>query len=244
MKNPIRFHRTSEQRGAALITALILLLVLTLVGVNSLANTVLEERMAGNMRDRQLAFQAAEAALREGERRVNDEDNIHEIVFYNNGVNDSNRLANNDGDTCRNGYCIAKERDAAYSATATVTCNGTSREAITERWALGDGCSGNLDVWNTANRHHTYQLTSSLRPDASMTLANPKYIIEFLAYSAAPGETSNCDSNGDGVNETPAGTDKWPYCPSDPQLYRITAMGYGGDGNTRVMLQSTYMKSE
>jgi len=56
------------QQGAILIVSLILLLVLTLMGVFAMRGTTLEERMAGNMRDRDLAFQSAEAALRAAER--------------------------------------------------------------------------------------------------------------------------------------------------------------------------------
>jgi type IV pilus assembly protein PilX len=58
----------SRQRGVVLAVALIMLVVITLLGVSAMQATSLEERMAGNMRDRSLAFQAAEAALRDGER--------------------------------------------------------------------------------------------------------------------------------------------------------------------------------
>ena len=53
-----------RQRGAVLITALLILLLLTVFGVSTMDNNILEERMAGNMRDRNLAFQKAEAAIR------------------------------------------------------------------------------------------------------------------------------------------------------------------------------------
>ena len=59
-----------RQRGAALVTVIVLLLVMTLLGLVSVRATVLEERMSAGMYDRSLAFQAAEAALREGERRA------------------------------------------------------------------------------------------------------------------------------------------------------------------------------
>lgn len=59
-----------RQQGAALVTVLVLLLVMTLLGIVSVRATVLEERMSAGMLDRSLAFQAAEAALREGERRA------------------------------------------------------------------------------------------------------------------------------------------------------------------------------
>lgn len=59
-----------KQRGAILIVALIFLLVMTVLILASIRGTVMQERMASNLYDRSLAFQAAEAALREGERFV------------------------------------------------------------------------------------------------------------------------------------------------------------------------------
>lgn len=56
------------QRGAALITGLIFLVILTLIVLAGLGVSNLEERMAGNARDRDLAFQAAEAALQQAEQ--------------------------------------------------------------------------------------------------------------------------------------------------------------------------------
>ena len=56
-----------QQSGTVLVISLIMLLLLTMIGVTSNQVTGLEEKMAGNMRDRNLAFQAAESALRAGE---------------------------------------------------------------------------------------------------------------------------------------------------------------------------------
>jgi type IV pilus assembly protein PilX len=63
-------YSSRKQRGAILIVALIFLLVMTVLILASVRGTVMQERMAGNLYDRSLAFQAAEAALREGERFV------------------------------------------------------------------------------------------------------------------------------------------------------------------------------
>ncbi len=70
-----------SQRGAALVIALMMLVLMTLIGVTAIRTTTLEEKMAGNMHDRNLAFQAAETALRgaeqefiEGLANVNDFD--------------------------------------------------------------------------------------------------------------------------------------------------------------------------
>ena len=56
--------------GAALAIALVFLLVLTIVAVTAMRTTIMEERMAGGLRDYNLAFQAAELALRAGEQWV------------------------------------------------------------------------------------------------------------------------------------------------------------------------------
>ena len=60
----------SRQSGAALISGLIFLVVLTMIGVTAARMSTLEERMSGNMRDRAIAMQAAELALRDAERDI------------------------------------------------------------------------------------------------------------------------------------------------------------------------------
>ena len=57
----------ARQQGAALIVALIMLVVMTMLGLTSMNTTIIEERMAGNVRNKQSSFEAAEAALRAGE---------------------------------------------------------------------------------------------------------------------------------------------------------------------------------
>ncbi len=61
------FGKPGAQQGVVLIVGLIMLLLLTLIGTTGMQMTSLEEKMAGNMRDRNLAFQAAESALAAGE---------------------------------------------------------------------------------------------------------------------------------------------------------------------------------
>ncbi len=54
-----------QQRGTVLVISLVILLIMTLVGIASMQTTVLEEKMTGNLRDQNMAFQAGEAGLRE-----------------------------------------------------------------------------------------------------------------------------------------------------------------------------------
>jgi type IV pilus assembly protein PilX len=62
----------ARERGASLLVALIFLVIMAMLGVTLANVTTLEERMAGNTRDRDLALQAAEAALRDAEARLAD----------------------------------------------------------------------------------------------------------------------------------------------------------------------------
>lgn len=55
------------QRGAVLAVSLLILLVMTIIGIASMGSTTLQEKMANNNKQRQIALQAAEVALRTGE---------------------------------------------------------------------------------------------------------------------------------------------------------------------------------
>ncbi len=51
-----------------LVVGLIMLLIMTLLGITTMHTSVIEEHMSGNLRDKQLAFQAAESCLRNAEQ--------------------------------------------------------------------------------------------------------------------------------------------------------------------------------
>lgn len=65
-----RVRAPRRQRGVALAIVLILLVVVTLLTLSAMRGAVLQQRMTASVTDRSLAFQAAEAALREGEARA------------------------------------------------------------------------------------------------------------------------------------------------------------------------------
>lgn len=54
---------SANQRGVALVVALVLLVVVTLVGLAAIRGTSLQEKMAGNTFDRAQAFQLTEGAV-------------------------------------------------------------------------------------------------------------------------------------------------------------------------------------
>lgn len=67
MTRLLAYPPRQRQQGAVLVVGLLILVMLTLIGVTAMSSGMMDERMAGNSRDLNLAFQAAEAALRDGE---------------------------------------------------------------------------------------------------------------------------------------------------------------------------------
>ncbi len=64
------FRQRSRQRGAALLVGLVLLLILTILGISSLNDTVVQNKMSGAMQDTNSALQAADSAVREAEAYI------------------------------------------------------------------------------------------------------------------------------------------------------------------------------
>jgi type IV pilus assembly protein PilX len=71
-KAAFRGGAPGRQRGTILVVSLLLLLVMTVLALSASQTTRLQERMAGNARDLDLAFQAAEAGLREAEFAIDE----------------------------------------------------------------------------------------------------------------------------------------------------------------------------
>ncbi|KPW49912.1 MULTISPECIES: pilus assembly PilX family protein [Pseudomonas] len=59
-----------KQRGMVLLVSLVFLLLLTLLGISSMQNATLQEKMAGSVTIRNQSFQSAEAQLRLGESSI------------------------------------------------------------------------------------------------------------------------------------------------------------------------------
>ena len=65
MRQPRHPHSSQRQRGFVLVVCLIILLVLTVLGVNNMSTSNLEERMASNSQTLLGTFQLAESAVAE-----------------------------------------------------------------------------------------------------------------------------------------------------------------------------------
>lgn len=111
--NLLTNSRKGSQNGAALLTALIFLVILTLLGIGVFTTTTSEERMARNFRDKEIAMQGAEAALNEAK-----------VLISGSYDNDPN----GDGDTsdAPNPAPAALSEDKCYANTPTgYTCDPT-----------------------------------------------------------------------------------------------------------------------
>lgn len=80
---PRKLRAPLRQRGAALTIGLILLVLLTLIGVTTMRSSSLETSMSGHATDCNVAFQAAEAALRAAELFL---ENTPNVMINNQGV--------------------------------------------------------------------------------------------------------------------------------------------------------------
>jgi type IV pilus assembly protein PilX len=67
---PDKLVSLGEQTGAALITGLIFLVILTLLGFSASRGVIMQELIARNFRDQDLALQAAETALKDAENCI------------------------------------------------------------------------------------------------------------------------------------------------------------------------------
>lgn len=83
------FASPRGQQGVTLVIALILLLVVSLLGLSAMKATTMEEKMVGNTQDLNVAFEAAEAALRIAAEDI------------------PNAEATGFSDDCSSGYCTA-----------------------------------------------------------------------------------------------------------------------------------------
>jgi len=210
-----------------------MLLIMTLIGVQSMRSTTLGEQMTRNTLDRERALEAAELALLAGEEEVAESaDQIVSAVFSNNGqaLNIANFRANNPGDGClgrfdgSTGLCIPAKQRLDY---------GTVRFFL-DNWIDVTGDANSINVWSNANGN--FRTIDPAEFSVLGVITPPKYIIEFMGF--IPSENVTQCSDGSGTITTP----DWPYCPQDPRLFRITALATGGvKDNARVMLQSTFL---
>ncbi len=112
---------TRQARGFSLIVILLMMVALAMLGLGAMNSSIIQERMVGNARDRQVALQAAEAAIRDAE--IDIEVNLDAAVGFVVG--------------CANGLCISPSdsSDSPVSAPLWQTINWDATRAYGSRTA-------------------------------------------------------------------------------------------------------------
>jgi type IV pilus assembly protein PilX len=173
----------NHQTGISLVIVMIFLVILSVLGVSAMQSSTLGSRVARNEADRTLAFQAAEAALRDGELDI------------------KNLKANNTACVAASAGCRAENisRGNGFDTSCTLgLCD--SRAFTTPVWE-------DTAKWATTGTSVEYG-TYTAAADLPVVGQQPRYILEYFPL-------------GDSV------------------VYRITAVGFGANTTTQVMLQAT-----
>lgn len=154
-----------NQNGAALIVALVILVVITLIGAASIRSSTMEMKMVNSQRDRDAAFAAAEAALRAAEDwlELNNPQNAQLIDTCGTGTTCFEA-------TCTGGLCFDGEYGASDDQIGCIVGDSSGTTQPIQFWS-----DSTLNVWSTAGKHRTVSVEGF---DEDV-----KYIVEFLCYA-------------------------------------------------------------
>ncbi len=207
-------NRTSQQ-GSTLIISLLFLMVTTLIATGVWRLAMQQESMTGVDRDYQIAFEAAEAALRDAEldffnacARISATGNAtctpraQPIEGFTGFGSQTSGEIPPDGSCNPGGLCMGKSAVESnvklYEARPDLTIlEGTANPSLGQRVVYGTYTRTPADV--------TQQIP--------LVAQQPAYLIEALSFSGNNGKQLGA-------------------------MYRSTAIGYGRRADTRVILQS------
>lgn len=204
-----------KQHGIVLVTTLMFLVVLTILVLAMMRTSLLEERMAGYSRDWNLAFQAAESALRAGEREVKDGILIVGQTGFATGCSTAATSGGKGPGLCMPNLCTDSN-----IANASFDCKPVWWD-LQRHPTAGKRDAGWISGTSASTKARPYNYTNSSNQILGVA-AQPLYIVEALT---TPDGSSLKASSG---------------APAQKFLYRVTAVGFGANANTRVTLQGTY----
>ena len=214
--------------GVALPVVLMFLLVITILGVLGVRRAITGETLSRNQLDYEVARQAAEAALRDGERDLT----LGGSALYPNAL-------------CARG----NDRPLDSSITASAPFFDTN-------CARGQ-CRFAMSYYTGSNYGNAPAVLASPQPwwpDAAATTTTPKgglWGAVATKPSVAAGVGTNCVFNGSVPLGTFTGTARLAgvarqpeyiieYLAINPVTMRVTARGFGANINTEVVMQSYF----
>jgi type IV pilus assembly protein PilX len=215
----------ARQRGVVLFVVLVLLLILSYLGLTAMQESTAEERMSGNLRDRNVALQAAELALRDAERDLGG--------LLADGITVCPAGSTVSGVTCRpvgeRSSSPDPNQQLAFWAWGPALRQTWTPQCTYGQCLSSDMVSANAPVWDDTRANWTpqpgstgtnptiqYGTYTGAQPIVGVA-AQPRYILEI--FPASP-----FDVYGTG------GTER--------VVFRITARAVGQNPNTVVVLQS------
>lgn len=199
-----------QERGVVLVVALIFLLLLTILAISATGRSLLQERMAGGLRNAQQAGISADNALRGAEWRL--WTSTSKVGGRLNCLMGS--ISSDDGCT------IYNPGNPPYTASGDVTKFQTSQGWVSGIGKAYKGPGDSIDY--TSSSLGTAQLAE-----------NPVYIIEDMGRELAPGTGPQHESGDTGPNNIGPGQ-------VNTHIFRITARATGANQNTVRALQSTF----
>jgi type IV pilus assembly protein PilX len=155
---------SSNQSGAALVVALVVLSVVTVIGISNIQSTTLEMRMAASMVDRTKAFSHVEAALLYAENDLENGGWLNIDALYTDCALGSGCF----DDVCTDGLCADVDYPSISDRYSCTVAPNSASVARTNYWQI-------TDIWDDANRHRQ-------TPDSAEFPVRVKYIYEFLCY--------------------------------------------------------------
>ena len=218
----VRVVSSTREGGFSLIVALMMLIVIIILGISASQMAINEERGARNDRDRQIAFQAAEAALKDAEYEILNPASPACGAPSERGRGRTGTL------TCFNatnsiGYavgCSASPNSGLCTYNPTLPAYLDAANVDFYRDATGSGNNHTVAYGTYSGRAYGSQATLGI--DKPVSRYPPRYIIELI-----PKNTSSSDT------VTGGGT-----CIGLPCMFRVTAMGFGANSNSQVVLQT------
>lgn len=201
-----------SQSGATLVIALIILLVMSMIGISNMQSSTLQERMAGNAKQKTTARIAAESALKEAERWLTANVRSSADLFLFSGVGGL--------------YTAVPTLYARAAAPVARSAESIADVTVAENWV---GRGHGLGSYQEPNSDSNGLI------DGELVAQQPQYIIEFIGRESGTGyrEVAVQDyeakqgSNASGAN-------------IKPYMFRITAIGWGKDKNIYTVLESIY----
>lgn len=200
------FPVPQRQRGAVLFVALMFLILLTLLGLASSGSALLQERMTGGVRNRQLAMLGAESALRFGEAMV-----------YNAPLTATYGQGGMAFPSCVGG---AARQPCAWDQ-AGVTMYNTARQPVTIFRTSRDWVTG-------GSMQYTPALTSLTGTAETASIsAQPQLLFEDLGLDTGgfggAGRMGGAIAQEGGTSDAPS-----------RRVYRVTARSQGGNGEAAI----------